>query len=77
MTETFLVQKDTRGRISIGQYSDADRFVGHYDSVGRIVLEPAVVVAESVHRLVDDADFVARMTEAASQPAAPLDLDDL
>lgn len=72
-----LVERDSRGRVAIGKYSDAERFLVHADGSGRIVLEPAEVVPASVQRLLEDAEFVRRMGKAASEPASPLDLDDL
>lgn len=74
VTEPILFQKDSRGRLPLGQLLDHDRYLGVRDSEGRIILEPAVVLTVTEQRLLSDASFVARMTEAASQPVEDLDL---
>ncbi|MGY6501016.1 MAG: hypothetical protein ACXIVQ_09020 [Acidimicrobiales bacterium] len=75
-SETLLV-KDTRGRVTIGGLSDADRFIVYRDPSGRIVLEPAVVMTATEARLLGDPGFVRRMSDAATAPTEPLDFDDL
>lgn len=76
-TEPVLFQKDSRGRLPLGQLATADRYLGTLDSEGRIVLEPAVVMTATEQRLLSDGDFVNRMTKLASAPASAVDLDDL
>lgn len=77
MTDPILFQKDSRGRLPLGQLLDHDRYLGTRDREGRIILEPAVVLSVTEQRLLSDPDFVTRMTQAASQPAEDLDLEDL
>jgi hypothetical protein len=55
----------------------AKRYLARLEANGRIILEPAVVMTANEERLLSDFTFVARMTEAASAAASPLDLDDL
>lgn len=73
----MLFQKDSRGRLPLGQLLDHDRYLGSRDDQGRIVLEPAVVMTATEERLLSDPEFRARMTEAASAPVEELDLDEL
>ncbi|MFA5565225.1 MAG: hypothetical protein WC184_04695 [Acidimicrobiia bacterium] len=75
-SETLLV-KDSRGRVTIGNLSDAERFLAYQDSSGRIILEPAVVMTATEARLLSDPEFARRMAKAATSPTEPLDLNDL
>lgn len=77
MSEPILFQKDSRGRLPLGQLLDHDRYLGVRDSEGRVILEPAVVMTAIEQRLLGDADFVTRMTAAASEPVEDLDLESL
>ncbi|MGH9114108.1 MAG: hypothetical protein ACRDZN_17665 [Acidimicrobiales bacterium] len=77
VTEPILVEKDSRGRIALGKVADAERYLVHREANGRIVLEPAVVMSAVEERLLSDPAFIARMAAAASEPASPLDLNDL
>lgn len=77
MTTSFLVEKDSRGRVSLGSVLSADRYLVTADESGRVVLEPAVVMTATEERLLADRGFRAEMTAAASEPASDLDLDDL
>lgn len=77
VTEPILLEKDSRGRIALGKIGDAERYLAHREANGRIILEPAVVMSAAEERLRSDPAFIARMTQAASAPASPLDLDDL
>lgn len=73
----FLVEKDARGRVSLGQVLTADRYLVSRDAEGRVILEPAVVMTAAEERLLADGAFRSRMTAAANEPAQPLDLDAL
>lgn len=75
--KAILVEKDSRGRIALGKVADADRYLVRREPSGRIILEPAVVMTATEERLLSDAAFIERMTEAASAPTSPLNLDDL
>lgn len=77
MPEPILFQKDSRGRLPLGQLLQHDRYLGVRDRQGRIILEPAVVLTATEQRLLSDPAFIARMSEAATQPTEDLDLDDL
>lgn len=76
-TDPILVQTDSRGRVAIGKLSHATSYLAWADPAGRVVLEPAVIRTEVEDRLLRDPEFITRMTKAASEPASPLDLDDL
>ncbi len=76
MSEPILFQKDSRGRLALGKIADAERYLVFREANGRIVMEPAVVLTATEERLLRDPDFVERMTAAASEPAAQLDLAD-
>lgn len=73
----FLVEKDSRGRVSLGQVLTTDRYLVSRDAEGRVILEPAVVMTVAEERLLADASFRTRLTAAAEEPAEPLDLDAL
>ncbi len=75
--EPILLEKDSRGRVALGKLANAERYLARLEANGRIILEPAVVMTATEERLLCDSTFVARMTEAASAAASPLDLDDL
>lgn len=77
MTQPIMFQKDSRGRLPLGQLLDHDRYLGSRDDEGRIVLEPAVVMTVAEERLLSDPQFRARMTQAAAAPVEELDLDEL
>ncbi len=77
MTPQFLVEKDSRGRLSLGSVLTSDRYLVTCDSVGRVVLEPAVVLTATEERLLADSAFRSEMTAAALEPAQALDLDAL
>lgn len=77
VSEPILFQKDSRGRLPLGQLLDHDRYLGVRDEEGRIILEPAVVLTVTEQRLLGDGNFIARMTDAASSPTEDLDLEEL
>lgn len=76
VAEPILLEKDSRGRLALGKLADADRYLARREANGRIILEPAVVMTATEERLLSDVAFVARMTEGASAPTSPLDLDE-
>lgn len=73
----FLVEKDSRGRVSLGQVLTTDRYLVSRDSKGRVILEPAVVMTATEERLLADGSFRSRMTAAAQEATEPLTLDTL
>jgi hypothetical protein len=75
--DSFLVQKDARGRVSLGSVMTDDRYLVSVDAEGRIILEPAVVMTVSEQRLLTDAAFLRRMSAAAQSPATRIELDDI
>lgn len=75
MVSSFLVEKDSRGRVSLGQVLTEQRYLVTVDSGGRVILEPAVVMTRTEARLLADPAFRTAMTIAASEPTEPLDLD--
>lgn len=77
MTAPFLIEKDSRGRVSLGSVLKVDRYIVSTDDQGRIILEPAVVMTATEERLLTDVAFRRQMTVAASEHAEPLDLDRL
>ena len=77
MAVQFLVEKDSRGRLSLGSVLTSDRYLVSCDAHGRVVLEPAVVLTAAEERLLADSAFRADMTIAATEPAQALDLDSL
>ena len=73
----FLVQKDARGRVSLGSVLSDGQYLVTCDEEGRVILEPAVVMTVAEQRLLTDAAFRRRMTAAASEPATRLELDEI
>jgi hypothetical protein len=77
MKSHFLVEKDSRGRVSLGQFLTDDPYVVTQEAHGRVVLEPAVVMTTTEKRLLSDPEFRARVTNALQGDFKPLDLDEL
>ena len=75
MGTSFLVEKDSRGRLSLGQVLTEQRYLVTVDRSGRVILEPAVVMTRTEERLLADPAFRSAMTTAASEPTEVLDLD--
>jgi hypothetical protein len=76
-TASFLVQKDSRGRVALGSVMTDDRYLVTCDADGRIILEPAVVMTATEHRLLSDPDFIAQMSQAADAPSVRIELDEI
>ena len=74
---SFLVEKDSRCRVSLGQVLTEQRYLVTVDRKGRVILEPAVVMTRAEERLLADPAFRSAMTAAASEPTEPLDLDSI
>lgn len=74
---TLLVQKDARGRVSLGALMTDDRYLVTRDAQGRIILEPAVVMTATEQALLTDPGFIRKMTEEAAAPAARMELDEI
>ena len=77
MGASFLVEKDSRGRLSLGQVLTEQRYLVTVDRSGRVILEPAVVMTRTEERLLADPAFRSAMTTAASEPTEVLDLDSI
>ena len=77
MGTSFLVEKDSRGRLSLGQVLTEQRYLVTVDRSGRVILEPAVVMTRTEERLLADPAFRSAMTTAASEPTEVLDLDSI
>ena len=77
MGSSFLVEKDSRGRLSLGQVLTEQRYLVTVDRSGRVILEPAVVMTRTEERLLADPAFRSAMTTAASEPTEVLDLDSI
>jgi hypothetical protein len=75
--DSFLVQKDNRGRVSLGAVMTDDRYLVTRDAEGRIVLEPVVVMTATEQRLLSSPAFIRKMTEAADAPVVRIELDEL
>jgi hypothetical protein len=73
----LLVEKDSRGRLSLGSILSADRYLASVDDQGRVLLEPAVVMTATEERLLSDGAFRAMITAAAQEPASEIDLSEL
>lgn len=76
-TSSILVQKDSRGRVSLGTMLTDDQYIVTRDVEGRVILEPAVVMSVAEQRLLTNMAFLQRIGAAAEEPAARLELDEL
>jgi hypothetical protein len=74
--EPTLITLDERKRAPLGRLATQQHYLAHRAPSGRIVLEPAVVVAETELRLRDDVEFWARVNRALAEPTSELELDD-
>ena len=77
MDTGMLVEKDSRGRLALGQLLDHDRYIVTRDEVGRLLLEPAVVLTLTEQRLLGDPGFLQRVKEGIEADSVPLDFDAL
>ena len=75
-SSSFLVQKDSRGRVSLGSVLTEDQYLVTCDIEGRVILEPAVVMTAAEQRLLTNGAFLRKISEAAEAPATGLDLDE-
>lgn len=70
-----ILEPDARGRVTLGSLATHDRYFASVDDLGRVILEPAVVLTAA--SLVVDAGFRSRVEHAHAQPAERFELEDL
>lgn len=72
-TAPTLVERDSRGRVPLGKFSDEDRFLVTVDDSGTITLEPAVVMtrAQAAYAQRPDAQRAVEASLAGPRSARP------
>lgn len=63
-----LVELDARRRVSLGRLGHHDRYLGHEEVDGTIVLVPAVVISELQARFLASPETAQRVTDALNTP---------
>ena len=64
-----LVELDSRRRISLGQLARHDRYIVTQEPDGTLVLTPAVVMAETEARLLQNPELIERIKADLADPA--------
>lgn len=63
-----LIELDPRRRVSLGRLGHHDRYLGHEEDDGTIVLVPAVVMSELQARFLASPEAAQRVTDALNSP---------
>lgn len=78
MTQDVLVRADQRGRISLGGIARPnEQYKVSADSLGRIILEPAVVLTATELALMNDEAFWGKVANSVRETHETFELDEL
>jgi len=68
MREPVVISVQSRGRANLGKLADHDRYLGHTEPDGMIILEPTEVISLTEKKLVADSALMASITESRAHP---------
>ena len=68
------LEVDERHRVSLGKLAEHRRYVATRDPLGRIILEPALVLTQTQLRLLQNDELWARVASALEETAEPFEL---
>jgi hypothetical protein len=68
MGETVVISVQDRGRVNLGKLVEHERYLGHTEPDGTIILEPAEVISLTEKKLLADGALMARIAESRAHP---------
>ena len=68
MNERVVVTVQDRGRVNLGKLVEHERYLGHTEPDGTIVLEPAEVISLTEKKLLTDSALMTDIAESRSHP---------
>jgi len=68
MNEPVVISVQDRGRVNLGKLAEHDRYLGHTEPDGTIILEPAEVISLTEKKLLADSALMANIAESRAHP---------
>jgi hypothetical protein len=68
MSESVVISVQGRGRVNLGKLAEHERYLGHTEPDGTIILEPAEVMSLTEKKLLADSALIASIAESRVHP---------
>ena len=68
MSESVVISVQGRGRVNLGKLAEHERYLGHTEPDGTIILEPAEVISLTEKKLLADSALIASIAESRVHP---------
>jgi len=68
MDDVIVISVQDRGRVNLGKLVEHDRYLGHTEPDGTIILEPAEVISLTEMKLLADGVLMASIAESRGHP---------
>ena len=68
MQEPIVVTTQARGRLNLGAFAKASRYILHEEAGGVLVLEPAAVMSMTEKRLLENSTLMAAIQDSYEHP---------
>ena len=68
MDERIVITVQDRGRINLGKLVEHERYLGHTEPDGTIILEPAEVISLAEKKLLADDALMSAIAESRAHP---------
>lgn len=68
MSDSVVISVQGRGRVNLGKLAEHERYLGHTEPDGTIILEPAEVISLTEKKLLADSALIASIVESRVHP---------
>lgn len=68
MSESVVISVQGRGRVNLGKLAEHQRYLGHTEPDGTIILEPAEVISLTEKKLLADNALMASIADSRVHP---------